>query len=308
MTARAPILCLGEPLFELADRDGAGFIAGVGGDISNVAVTIARQGGAARVISRLGDDTFGRRISDLWRAEGVDGSLTPHVPGEDTGLYFVTYEAGEHHFTYRRAGSAASRRGPADLDPASIERAGMLYTSGITLAIGEAPRAAAAEAVRIARAAGVPVAVDPNLRTRLWPLEQARKVTHALMRDADIALPGLDDARQLTGLDTPEEITAFYHDLGTRIVALTLGAEGVLLSDEGRTTRIAPVPVAAVDATGAGDCFNGIFLSHLLATGDAPEAARRANAGAALSTLGRGAISAIPSPDDITRTITQQKE
>ena len=298
---RGAILCLGEPLAEFAERGPSDFVASYGGDISNVAVAIARQGGRARILSRVGDDIFGQRLRAFWQAEGVDDALVAVAPGEDTGICFVTYDAAGHHFSYRRAGSAASRLAPEGLDGAAIAGAGLFYTSGITLAISRTARATAERAVELARAAGVPVAVDPNLRTRLWPLEEARAVTHALMRRCDIALPGLEDAVQLTGLREPAEIVAFYHDLGAGIVALTLGADGVLVSDGVRREALPGLSVATVDATGAGDCFNGIFLAEYLQTGDPFRAAVLANTGAALSTRGWGAISGIPDRAEVLR-------
>ena len=112
-------------------------------------------------------------------------------------------------------------------------------------------------------------------------------------------MPGLDAARRLTGLDAPDEIVDFYHGLGAKIVVLTLGADGVLASDGTRRCRISPHKVDAVDATGAGDCFNGIFLTQLLLTRDPFLAADIANTGAALSTTGYGAIAPIPTYSDI---------
>jgi 2-dehydro-3-deoxygluconokinase len=114
------------------------------------------------------------------------------------------------------------------------------------------------------------------------------------MRSVDIALPGLDDARQLTGLDQPDAIVDFYLKLGASVVALTLGKDGALVATARRRERIGSIPVAAVDATGAGDAFDGAFLAEFLRTGDPFEAARFANAAAALSTLGYGAVPPLP--------------
>tara|TARA_R110000850_G_scaffold134371_2_gene255508 strand:- start:1741 stop:2118 length:378 start_codon:yes stop_codon:yes gene_type:complete len=114
------------------------------------------------------------------------------------------------------------------------------------------------------------------------------------MQHRDIALPGLDDARQLTGLHSPEDIIRFYHDLGADIVALTLGSYGVIVSDGKAVHTITGTKVTAIDATGAGDCFNGIFLSNYLRDGDILNAAETANRGAALSTKVYGAVDPIP--------------
>lgn len=288
------LLCLGEPLYELNALPDGNFKPGFGGDVSNVAIAAARQGADVGLISRVGDDPFGAALKRLWREEGVDASQVAAVTGQDTGLYFVFHDDSGHRFVYRRTGSAASRLSSDQLDKEQIRKAQMFYTSGIGLGVSESLRAACFRAVEIARDNGVAVAFDPNLRTALWPLEQARRVTHQLMRHCDIALPGLDDARQLTGLQSPAEIIAFYHNLGCRIVALTLGAEGVAVSDGSEQRTLPGTAVDALDATGAGDCFNGIFLAGHLAHGDIWRAAADANLGAALSTTDYGAVDPIP--------------
>ncbi len=288
------ILCLGEPLVEFNQTPDGSFAMGFGGDVSNVAIAAARQGARAGMITRVGDDPFGAALGDLWCDEGVSTAHVTRAAGEETGVYFVTHDADGHHFTYRRKGSAASRLAPADLPRAALQNCPMFYASGISLAVSPSMQDAVTEAAALTRAAGGMFAFDPNLRLALWSLDAARETTHRCMATCDIALPGLDDARQLTGLNTAEDIAKFYHDLGPRIVALTLGAEGVLVSVDGAQRRLSGHRVAAKDATGAGDCFNGAFLARLLTTDDPFAAAEHANMAAALSTTGFGAVTPIP--------------
>ncbi|EEB85191.1 sugar kinase [Roseobacter sp. GAI101] len=288
------ILCLGEPLYELnAQADGL-FKAGFGGDVSNVAIAAARQGMDVGLISRVGDDPFGADLCQLWRRENVCTDHVTIMPGQETGMYFVFHGKDGHRFVYRRKGSAASRVAPEDIPETAVAQARVFYASGIGLGVSKSLRAATFHAARVAKQAGVTVAFDPNLRTALWSLEEARVVTHDLMRHCDIALPGLDDARQLTGLQSPEDIIRFYHDLGAGVVALTLGGDGVIVSDNQVAHTIPGTKVEANDATGAGDCFNGIFLANYLCDGDILNAAKTANRGAALSTTGYGAVDPIP--------------
>jgi 2-dehydro-3-deoxygluconokinase len=116
-----------------------------------------------------------------------------------------------------------------------------------------------------------------------------------------VALPSLDDSRTLTGLSTADEIADFYLDLGAPMVALKMGSEGALLALPGQRIRIAPHRVEALDATGAGDTFDGAFLSRLLEGDDPETAARYANVAAALSTRGYGAVTPIPRRDVVLR-------
>lgn len=288
------ILCLGEPLVELNAQPDGNFKPGFGGDVSNVAVALARQGRDVSLISKIGADPFGAQLRGLWDREGVDTVHVATVQELETGIYFVFHDETGHHFVYRRKGSAASKMSIDDIPKKAISKARIFYSSGIGLGVSQSLREATFHAVSVATKADTDVAFDPNLRTALWSLEEARSVTHDLMQHCTIALPGLDDARRMTGLQAPEEILRFYHKLGARVVALTLGADGVIVSDGQAVHTLPGARVNAVDATGAGDCFNGIFLASYLEHGNLVKAAETANRGAALSTTGYGAVAPIP--------------
>ena len=289
------IICLGEPLFELNQPKGEEFFRpGHGGDTSNSAIAAARQGISVGYLTAIGADQFGESFLALWAAEGVDTSMVKRSQTAHTGLYFVTHGADGHVFSYMRAGSAASRMTPEDVPADYVKGARILHASGISLAISSSAADAVFAAIRIARAARVTVSFDTNLRLRLWPLDRARAVIHAAATLSDILRPGLDDARHLTGLADPDHIVDFYLRLGPKIVALTLGADGAIVATKERRERLPPVEVKLVDATGAGDMFDGAFLAEYLRTGDPFAAGRYANVAAALSTEGYGAVAPMP--------------
>jgi 2-dehydro-3-deoxygluconokinase len=294
------LLCLGEAMVEFnRPADGADWKQGFGGDTSNTAIAAARLGVHTGYVSRVGGDGFGRMLMDLWAAEGVDTATVEVEADGQTGLYFVTHGADGHQFEYRRAGSAASRMTAAGLPLAAIGAARVLHLSAISQAISQTASEATFAAIEAARAAGVTVSYDTNLRLKLWPLERARGVIEATLALADIVLPGLDDARLLMGIDEPDAICDCLLDRGAKVVALTMGADGVLVATPDARARIAPHRVAAVDATGAGDAFDGAFLAAWLRTGDAIASARFANAAAALSVQGYGAVAPLPRRDAV---------
>jgi 2-dehydro-3-deoxygluconokinase len=110
---------------------------------------------------------------------------------------------------------------------------------------------------------------------------------------ADICFPSIDDAAVMTGLSDPDAVADFYLKL-CPLVLLKLGKEGSMVATREGRARIPGHVVQAVDATAAGDVFAGSFLART-AAGDPPEAAARyANAAAALSTTGYGAVAPIP--------------
>ncbi|MEO9902600.1 sugar kinase [Nisaea sp.] len=298
------LLCLGEPMLEFNQQPDERYLTGHGGDTSNVAVAAARQGASVGYLTRIGRDTFGESFMELWENEGIDTSGVEACADGHTGIYFVTHGPDGHRFSYHRAGSAASLMTPDFLPHGMIRDAKILHISGISMAISNSAADTVFAAIALAREAGVKVSVDPNLRLKLWPLDRARAMTHAAMAEADIALPGLDDATILTGKSDPDAIADFYLGLGAKTVALTLGEAGCLVATNAQRERIPSRPVDAVDATGAGDTFDGCFLADFLRNGDPFRAAHYANTGAALSTRGFGAVGPMPKRDQVETAMT----
>ncbi|MDB5489585.1 MAG: 2-dehydro-3-deoxygluconokinase [Reyranella sp.] len=302
MTSSPDIICLGEPLIEFnrpKEGDGRTWLQGFGGDSQNVAIAAARQGASTGYLTGVGQDWMGDAFLDLWKSEGVDASRVTRHPTAPTGVSFVTHSAAGHKFDYLRKNSAASLMTPDTLAADYIARAKVFHLSAIGQAISDTARETCDAAISVARKAGVKISYDTNLRLRLWELDVARKVVDATIARCDIALPSLDDSQQLTGLKEPEAIAAYYLNLGAPLVALKMGAEGSLIATRDRQTRIAPHRVEAVDATGAGDTFDGAFLTRLLAGDDPEMAARYANVAAALSTTGYGAVTPMPRAADV---------
>jgi len=294
---RFDVVALGEPMVEFnqtGERDGRAYLQGFGGDSSNFAIAAARQGARVAYVSALGDDPYGAMLRSLWDREGVDHTGVVTDPEAFTAIYFVTHDAAGHHFHFFRHGSAASRLRPSQLPRGLIERARLLRLSGISLAISSQACDTAYAAIEIARAAGVPVSFDTNLRLRLWSLDRARAVMSDVMRRCDLCLPSLDDVRAITGLDDPDALVDHALGLGARVVALKCGAHGAVVADASQRHRLAPFPCRPVDATGAGDTFGGAFVARWLAGDSLLDAGRYAAAAAALSTEGYGAVEPIP--------------
>jgi 2-dehydro-3-deoxygluconokinase len=301
------IVAIGEPLGEFNQTQAGDphYLFGHGGDTSNAIIAAARSGASTGYISAVGEDSFGRSFLDLWQREGVDIAGVKRDPAAHTGIYFISHGPDGHEFSYMRAGSAAACMTTRDLPEAMIRQAKVLHVSGISQAISASACDMVFDAIAMARAANVTVAYDTNLRLRLWPLARAQAVTNAAMALADIALPGLDDARQLTGLHDRDAIADFYLSRGSRIVAMTLGKEGALVATRAERRIVPSISVNAVDATGAGDCFDGAFLAEWVRTDDPFRAAAYATVAAALSTTGYGAVAPLPSRAQVLAAISR---
>jgi 2-dehydro-3-deoxygluconokinase len=294
------IVSIGEPMVEFNQtRPGERtFLQGFGGDTSNMVIAAARSGARTAYITRIGDDEFGRMLLELWKREGVDTSHVIIDRAAPTGAYFVTHGPTGHVFSYLRSGSAASRMRPEDLP--DLKKATYVHASGISMAISSSAGDTVLAAFESAKGR---IAFDSNLRLKLWPLERAREMLGRAAGMADYFFPSLEDARELSGKSSPEENLAWAHGLGAKTVFLKLGPDGVIVSDGKKREKIDGIKVKALDATGAGDCFCGAALARLAAGDTIWEAARYANAAAALATTGYGAVDPLPREAAVRRMI-----
>ena len=305
------IVAIGEAMVEfnqVSEGGGRTYLQGFGGDTSNAMIAASRQGARCAYVTKLGDDDFGRMCLELWRHEGVDASAVTLDPSAPTGIYFVRHDKKGHFFSYRRADSAASRMRPPDVPASLLRRCKFLHASAISQAISPSANETVLHAIQTARAVGSQISYDPNPRLKLWPLSRAREVITATIPLCDHFLPSLDDVTPVCGLQNPAEIVRWCHDKGAKTVVLKLGRRGSLVSDAKNCETVAAHTVNAVDATGAGDCFDGSYLSRLALGWDAVSAARWASAAAALATTGYGAVEPLPRVEDVRRMLQQERQ
>lgn len=299
------VLAIGEPLLEFNQVPGEPerYLRGFGGDTSNFSIAAARQGARVGYVTRVGDDDFGRSLTALWNDEDVDTTGVEIDRTATTGIYFVTHHDGGHEFTYFRKGSAASKLSPENLPYDLLDQAKYVHLSGITQAISVEACDAVFAAIAHLRGQGKVITYDPNLRVRLWPVSRARAIVEATLADVDYFLPSLEDATSLTGLEQADDIASYYLDKGARHVILKMGGDGVLIADAQGRQRVAGHVVDVRDTTGAGDCFDGSLVARIAAGDSVATAVAYANAAAALSTQGYGAVAPIPRPKQVRQLI-----
>ncbi|MEQ1035290.1 PfkB family carbohydrate kinase [Klebsiella pneumoniae] len=118
---------------------------------------------------------------------------------------------------------------------------------------------------------------------------------HVVARLVDICLPTLDKACFLTGLEEADAIADFHLALGVKHLVLKMGSDGALYASSDQRLRVAGHRVDTVDATGAGDCFSGAFLTQFLNRNTPADAPNYANAAVALTNTDYGVVVLIPS-------------
>jgi 2-dehydro-3-deoxygluconokinase len=304
------VIGLGEAMVEFNQTAAAepNYLQGFGGDTSNAIIAAARAGARCAYATRIGADAWGDALLGLWSREGVSTRCVERDGVAPTAVYFVTHGKEGHQFSYLRAGSAASKMDVAFLERGSKEAiagAKWLHISGISFAISASACDTVFAAMAWARSRGVKISLDSNLRLALWPLDRAKACLQHAIGLSDLFLPSYDDVMLLSGLCVPEEIVKWSHDLGAGTVVLKLGEEGVLASDGASAFRVAAHVVSPIDATGAGDCFAGNLLARLAAGVALKDAVVYANAAAALSVRGFGAVAPLPTAAEVNALLIQ---
>jgi len=237
---------------------------GFGGAESNVAIGLARLGVSTGWFSRLGQDPFAQRILKTIRGEGVDVtrvSFDKHAP---TGMMFREKVMGKVAVHFRRKHSAASHMTVADLDYDYIKQAQILHITGITPALSDSCRETIFAAVKMAKDAGVKVCFDPNLRLKLWTLEEARPIIFELAKQADYFLPGYDELKLLYSTDEETHIFNELAKLNATCIVKGVGENNVVF-EKGQKTFV-PFYKAerVVDTVGAGDAFCAGFIAGVV--------------------------------------------
>jgi ribokinase len=257
-----------------------------GGKGSNAAVAAARQGAKVGVVARIGDDDFGRMALALWQTEGIATQHVEIAANESSGVaQILVFDDGDNSIAV--AVGAGAKLGASQVQAASRVIAG----AKVVMASNEVPMAATLAAFSIARAAGV--------RTLLNPAP-AVVLPDQLIALCDVLTPNEHEVRVLAGLptDAPLEVAAqMLLVKGAGAVVVTLGAAGCALyiqEQEASQVILGHKALQVVDTIGAGDTFTGAFAAALARGEWLPAAASIANAAAALSVTGKGAIAAMP--------------
>lgn len=231
----------------------------VGGAESNVAAALGRLGHTVVYGTALPDHGPGRKVAAALREAGVDLRGVLWRASGRVATYYVEYSEPPRaiQVTYDRAGSCASEIGAEDLPLDVLLDTRLLHVTGITPAISESSREATLYLAEQARARGVPLSVDVNYRTRLWPPEQAAAMLPALLTGAAILFCKAADARLLFGMpDDPADLPAVLakrFDAAAAVV--THGADGVYGWQDGQAFHEPAVPVRILDRIGAGDAM-----------------------------------------------------
>lgn len=250
--------------------------------------TAAKLGHSAGIIGGVGNDDFGKCLLNRLESDGVDVSRVTVDHSGSTGCAFVTYFSdGSRQFIYHIGNTPAVRAHAPEKKV--LEGIKYFHIMGCSL---YADAAFAKEILRTAKMAvsmGAKISFDPNIRKELMGDKETDQVVREILRMTSVFLPGTEELLFLTGKGTVEEaVEECFKNPALEILTLKCGSEGSKVITREKKISVGVYPVEAVDATGAGDCFDGAFICGLLEGRTLEETVRMASAAGALNVAAFG--------------------
>ncbi len=308
------IVALGELLIDFTEcgMSNAGnrlFEQNPGGAPANLLTAATKLGCKTALIGKVGKDMHGAFLKETLIGAGISVEYLIEDPDVFTTLAFVALSAsGEREFSFARKPGADTCLRPDEISFDLIRNSRIFHFGSLSLT-NDPARESTRKAIDFAKQNGVIVSYDPNYRASLWPDQETAKTwMKEHVASVDIMKIADNEVPLVTGETDLKAGAKKLNDMGVTCVAVTLGPDGAFVSIGGNTKTVGIWDAPVVDTTGAGDAFFGGFLSSFLKSGiplseltvdQAAEFARVGNATATLCVGKRGAIPAMPTPDEV---------
>ncbi|MFA4645697.1 carbohydrate kinase [Pyrococcus kukulkanii] len=266
-----------------------------GGAPANVAVGVSRLGVKASLISKVGNDPFGKFLLERLRSEGVNTEGVAVDMEKHTGVVFVQLKGAKPSFVLYD-GVAYFNLRKEDINLSILENSKIVHFGSVLLA--RSPSKETILWIMKELRDRVAISFDVNIRRDLWKNreEDMFKVIEEAIRFTDILKVSDEELKLLEEKGIKTE--------GRLLTAITLGKEGCILRTWEHEVKIPGYPVKPIDTTGAGDAFTAALLVGLIAFREyftestLMKIGRFANLVAGLSTTKRGAWS-IPKREEL---------
>jgi tagatose kinase len=268
---------------------------------------VGRLGTPAAIVSRVGDDDFGRLNLDRLTADGVDVSGVDVAQGEATGSAFVRYRPdGSRAFVYNIAHSATGKLTLTAAAEALMDSCDHVHVMGTALSAPGLARVAR-EAVTRVKARGGTLSFDPNLRAEILDTPGLRKALDEVLAQCDLFLPSGEEIFLFTEADEEAAAVSELLNRGVGEIVVKRGSHGASHFSGSCRTDMGPIAVAELDPTGAGDCFGGAFVSFWLAGAPPETSLRYANAAGAHAVTQVGPMEGAATRDELDALLAHRK-
>lgn len=264
---------------------GGVFLMNPGGKGANQAVAASRLGGKVTLISKTGNDVFGRQSVSLYNAENINTDYIFSDSKNPSGVALITVDSNGENCIVVASGANASL-GRADIDKASAE----IESGDLVLMQLEIPIDTVEYVAEIAHKKGIKVILNPA---------PARALSDTLLKNLYIIIPNKSEAEILSGIkvvdmESAKQAADIISDKGVDIVVITLGSNGALIKEHEQYQFVEAVKVEALDTTAAGDVFCGSVCVGLSEGKSILDSVKMAAKASAITVTRMGAQSSIP--------------
>lgn len=250
--------------------------------------TVARLGHSAGILGGVGKDDFGKCLLDRLKGDGVDCSRVIESETCATGAAFVTYFSdGSRKFIFHMGNTpAAEPKAPA---AETLKGVKYFHIMGCSLAAKKEFGEEILKTMHLAKSMGAKVSFDPNIRKELLSDASSFDMVKEVVANTSVFLPGVEELLMITGQSTVEKaVKTAFENPNMEILALKKGSKGCEVYTRNEVMEMGVYPINAVDATGAGDSFDGAFISGLLEGKSIKDTLKMASAAGALNTAAFG--------------------
>ena len=270
---------------------GSFFKQGAGGKGFNQGIAAHKAGGDVAMITKLGRDTLANVALEAMDDVGMPKDYLFYNDEVATGIALILVDENTSQNEIVIVPGACSTITEEDI--ASVEA--RIKESGYVLLQLEVNQDANEKVAKLAKENGVKVIINTA---------PYQPISDEFLNGAYLVTPNEVEAEELTGipvrdLESADRAAKVFFDKGVQNVLITLGSRGVYINTEGKSLIVPAYKVNAVDTTGAGDAFNGGLLAALAEGKTLPEAARFANALAAISGQRIGTTPSLPAREEI---------
>ncbi len=264
---------------------GGTFFMNPGGKGANQAVAAARMGGNVTLISKTGNDVFGKQSVSLYNSENIKTDFIFSDPKHPSGVALITVDSNGENCIVVASGANASLN-PADIDIAKTE----VESSDIILMQLEIPLETVEYVAELANNKGIKVILNPA---------PARALSEQLLKNVYIIIPNKSEAEILSGIkvtdiESAQKAADIISAKGVDIVVVTLGSQGALIKENNEYHFVEATKVDAIDTTAAGDTFCGAVCVGLSEGKSILDSVKMAALAAALTVTRMGAQTSIP--------------
>lgn len=281
----------------------------VGGAELNFAIGCARLGLNSKWISRLGEDEFGRVIYNFARGEGIDVSEVDFVKGFPTSVNFKEIrENGEGKTFYYRHQSPILTLKPEEITEEILDSVDLVHITGVFLAIDPRNINITKKLLSLANERKILVSFDPNIRLKLWTIEDARSAYFEIFPYVDILLTGLDEIETILGKNSEDSLVQFAKKYEITDLVIKDSSSGSRLYRDGTWYSSPAYKVPVVDTVGAGDGFDAGYMYSYLHNFDPEYSLQFANGVGALVVSVSGDNEGLPYFSEVQSFIQGEKE